>query len=70
MAGINHSMEVLVGARARLNVAAANGCLIFAAVLGVMFESWAVFFTVAVLLIAGDCYSGLIRPGGTIRRGR
>ena len=59
-----------MGARSRLNVAAVNGCVIVAAVLGAMFESWAVFFTVAVLLIVGDCYSGLIRPGGTIRRGR
>ena len=59
-----------MGARTKINTAALNGCMIVAAVFGLAFDSLGVFITVAVLLVAGDWYSGLIRPGGTIRRGR
>ena len=57
-----------MGARTKLNAAAVNGCLLVAAIAGLAFESWAVFTSVAVLLLAGDLYMGAIRPGSSGRR--
>jgi hypothetical protein len=59
-----------MGARTKLNVAAINGCLVIAAIAGLSFQSWLVFWIVASLLIVGDLYAGMIRPGrsGSLRR--
>ena len=53
-----------MGARTKLNVATVNGCLVMAAIVGLLFQSWTVFFIVAAILIAGDLYIGSIRPAG------
>lgn len=59
-----------MSARTKLNIAALNGCLIVAAVLGLAFDSWFVFVVVAAVLVAADFHSGLIRPEASRRRGR
>ena len=51
-----------VNARNKLNVAYANGCLILAALVGIMAESGAVFLLAFAALIAGGIASGEIRP--------
>jgi hypothetical protein len=51
-----------MGARQKLNSINATGCLALAAVIGALTESWAVFLTVAALLIAGSIHAGHIRP--------
>jgi 1,4-dihydroxy-2-naphthoate octaprenyltransferase len=53
-----------VGARTRLNVAALNGCVIIAALIGIVLQSWFAFWIVAALLVAGEFYAGSIRPSG------
>jgi hypothetical protein len=53
-----------MGARTKLNVSAVNGCLVLAAIVGLLFQSWTVFFVVAAILVAGDLYIGSIRPTG------
>ena len=55
-----------MNARNKLNVAALNGCLIFAALVGMMAESGAVFLLALAALIAGGIVSGdiRIRPRG------
>lgn len=70
MDGLNHLSEVFVSARTKLNIAALNGCLVVAAVLGLAFDSWFVFAVVAAVLVAADFHSGLIRPEASRRRGR
>ena len=52
-----------MGARNKLNVAAINGAIIIAAVVGVAIGSWGVFWIVLIVLIVGDLYAGGIRPG-------
>ncbi len=56
-----------MGARAKLNVSAVNGCLVLAAIIGLLFQSWTVFLVIAAILIAGDLYIGSIRPAGRQR---
>jgi hypothetical protein len=52
-----------LGARSKLNVATVYGCLLVAAIAGVAMESWLVFWLVAIVLIAGEWYTGAIRGG-------
>ncbi len=54
------------GARQKLNVAHANGCLVVAALVGMLAESGAVFLLALAALIAGSFVSGdiRIRPRG------
>ncbi len=51
-----------MGARTKLNVSYVNGCLVLAAIVGLLFQSWMVFLVVAAILIAGDLYIGSILP--------
>jgi len=57
-----------VGARTKLNVAAINGSLVVAAVVGIAFGSWFAYWLVAILLVVGDFYAGAISPDGQRRR--
>jgi hypothetical protein len=61
-----------MGARTKLNMAAINGSIIIAAVVGAALGSWLVFWIVAIVLIVGDLYVGSIRlnnrPPGQRRR--
>lgn len=54
-----------MGARQKLNQAHLNGALVIAAVVGVMTQSWAVFW-IAALIAAGSGFCG----GGIRLRGR
>ena len=56
-----------MGARTKLNTAAFNGALLIAAVVGVVFESWAIFLVTLVVLLAGSLHSG-DRPGRAAAR--
>jgi len=56
-----------VGARTKLNVAAINGSLVIAAIVGLALESWPAFWAVAILLVVGNLYAGEIRPGSRRR---
>jgi hypothetical protein len=56
-----------VGARTKLNVAAINGSLVIATVVGLALESWPAFWAVAILLVVGNLYAGAIRPGSRRR---
>jgi hypothetical protein len=56
-----------MGARTKLNVSYVNGCLVLAAIVGLLFQSWVVFLVVAAILVAGDLYIGSIRPSGQRR---
>ncbi len=51
-----------MSARNKLNVAAVNGCLLLAALVGAMAESGAVFLLALAALIAGGIAGGDIRP--------
>ncbi len=51
-----------MNARNKLNVAAINGCLLVAALVGMMAESGAVFLLAFAALIAGGIAAGDIRP--------
>ena len=55
-----------MNARNKLNVADINGCLVLAALVGMMAESWAVFVLAFAALVAGGIASGdiRIRPRG------
>jgi len=50
-----------VSARTKLNVAYTSGALFFAAIIGGMFQSWALFVVVAIVLVAMAVHSGSIR---------
>ncbi len=51
-----------MGARHKLNQAYFNGAVFFAAIMGMLTESWAVFFVILGLSIAIALHSGDIRP--------
>ncbi len=51
-----------MSARNKLNVAHTNGCLVIAAFVGMMTESWAVFLLAFAALMIGGVASGDIRP--------
>ena len=51
-----------MNARNKLNVAALNGCLLLAALVGAMAESGAVFVLAFAALMIGGIASGDIRP--------
>ncbi len=57
-----------MGARTKLNIAAINGSLAIAAVVGLALESWAAFWGVTILLVIGNLCAGAIRPTGNHRR--
>ena len=50
-----------MSARQKLNIAYINSAILFAAVLGGIFQSWTVFVIVAIVLVAMAIYSGSIR---------
>lgn len=49
-------------ARTKLNVAYFNGCLLVAALFGLIGESWAVFLAALAILLGCGYYGGEIRP--------
>lgn len=51
-----------MGARTRLNQAYFNGSLMIAAVLGLLAESWPLFFLALAVLLASNVYLDEIRP--------
>jgi hypothetical protein len=62
-----------VGARQKLNAAYFNGCLIVAALVGLVAQSWTLFGLTLIVTVALCCHSGEIRhrPGsGQAGRGR
>jgi hypothetical protein len=57
-----------LSARHKLNVAAVNGALVIAAVIGLAATSWPVFLVVLAVLIVGSLHDGGIRPAPRNRR--
>lgn len=53
-----------MGARSKLNAAYVNGAIIIASVLGFALQSWAIFFLVLIVGLAGSLGSGNIRMRG------
>ncbi len=53
-----------MGARSKLNVAYAQGCLIVAAIVGLLAQSWTVFAVVLAVTLLGCVIAGDIRPRG------
>jgi hypothetical protein len=51
-----------MSSRRKLNAAFFNGSLIVAAVIGLLFQSWAVFVLILVVLVIGNLVAGEIRP--------
>jgi hypothetical protein len=61
-----------MGARQKLNAAYLNSCLFVATLVGLIAESWALFWLVLVVSVGACCHSGDIRhrPGGRdVKRG-
>jgi hypothetical protein len=56
-----------VGARQKLNIAYFHGCLIGAAVVGLILRSWPAFLVALALLVGLGTYGGDIRPAGRRR---
>ena len=56
-----------MSARTKLNVAYANGCLLLAAVLGLVAGSWPVFAAALAVSFVGCLCSGEIRLTGRAR---
>jgi len=52
-----------LGARQKLNTVAAGSILVIAGVVGLVFQSWLVFFVVGGLLTLAAVGNGDIRPG-------
>ena len=52
-----------MSARTKLNGAYFIGCVVLAAIVGGLTQSWAVFFIALVVLILGSLMAGDIRPG-------
>jgi hypothetical protein len=57
-----------MGARQKLNQAFATGSVIVASVIGLLAQSWGVFFVSLLVLVAGNLYLGEIRPRRGDRR--
>jgi hypothetical protein len=53
-----------MGARTRLNQAYFNGSLMIAAVLGLLAQSWPLFFLALAVLLGSNLYLREIRPRG------
>jgi hypothetical protein len=51
-----------VSVRRRLNIAYLNGSLLFAGIIGLAAQSWAVFLVASAVLVATGVYCGDIRP--------
>jgi hypothetical protein len=56
-----------MSARTKLNVAFLNGSVIAAAVIGLLFQSWALFILILVVLVIGNLVAGEIRPDSRSR---
>ena len=54
--------DAKVPARTDLNVAAINGSLLIATLIGWAAGSWTIFFMTSAVLIAAAVYTGKIRP--------
>jgi hypothetical protein len=50
-----------MGARKKINHAFFNGCIFFAALLGLAFQSWVMFFCSLAVLVCLSIYEGSIR---------
>ncbi len=62
-----------MGARQKLNAAYFNGCLIVAALVGLVGKSWALFWLALIVTVGLSCHSGEIRhrpDPGRVGRGR
>ncbi len=57
-----------MNARQKLNSINVSGAVFLAAVLGGVFESWAIFLITLTVLIAGAIYCGDVRPDRRWRR--
>jgi len=53
-----------MSARQKLNSAAVHGAIVVAALVGLVFQSWLVFFVTSALLVGTAFLSGDIRLGG------
>ncbi len=53
-----------MGARSKLNVAYAQGCVIVAAIVGLLAQSWMAFTVVLAVTVLGCVVAGDIRPRG------
>ena len=59
-----------MSARHKLNQAVIQGCLIVAALVGLLFQSWLVFLLTAAVLVGLSISSGEIRWHSSRKRGR
>ncbi len=59
-----------MSARHKLNQAVIQGCLIVAALVGLLFQSWTVFLLAAAVLVGLSVHSGEIRGPARRKRGR
>ena len=62
-----------MGARQKLNVAYLHGCLLVSGLVGLVAQSWALFWLALVVTVVACCHSGEIRhrPNpGRVGRGR
>ncbi len=57
-----------MGARQKLNTAYFNGCLIIAALVGLLAQSWTVFWLALIVSLGLCCHSGEIRHRPDPRR--
>jgi hypothetical protein len=57
-----------MGVRQKLNQAYVNGTFVIAAGVGLITQSWAVFWLAAIVFVVGSLHSGDIRLGGRRRR--
>ncbi len=56
--------EATLSARRKLNVAAVNGAIVIAGVVGALVGSWGVFWLLLVVLLLLGLHGGDIRPRG------
>lgn len=56
-----------MGARTRLNRAYFNGSLVVAGLVGLVAQSWPLFFVALAVLLASNLYLGEIRPRRQLR---
>ena len=59
-----------MSARRKLNQGYIQGCLVLAAVVGFVCQSWAAFWITAVILVGLSMHAGEIRHGGRPPRSR
>lgn len=56
-----------MGARQKLNHAYVNGAMFWGAMIGLMAQSWVIFFIVTAITLLFGLHSGGIRPTGRRR---